>query len=388
MQRALYDSDHEDYRDMVREFVAREVSPNLLRWDEQRIIGREVWRAAGKQGVIGLAVPEELGGGGQPDMRYRLVVGEELARVGAAALQSGFGVQEDIVIPYLLDLGTPEQQRRWLPGMAAGELIGAIGMTEPGAGSDLRGLKTTAVRDGDGWLINGQKTFISNGINADLVVLAARTEADDETARLSLFVVPSDATGFSRGRKLDKMGMHAQDTAELFFDDVRVPGDHLLGTENKGFAHLMDNLPRERLGIAITAITCADAVLAQTIEYCFDRNAFGQPIGDFQHTRFVLAELATELDVTRCYVDRAIVEFNAGTLNAVDAAKVKWWSTETQQRVTDRCVQLHGGYGYMMEYPVTRAFLDARVQTIYGGTTEIMKEIIGRDIARSARRPQ
>jgi long-chain-acyl-CoA dehydrogenase len=394
VQRTLYDADHDSYREMVREFVAREVEPNVARWDADRLIDRQVWRAAGKQGVIGLAVPEELGGAGQPDMRYRLVVGEELATVGAAALQSGFGVQEDIVVPYLRHLGTPEQQRRWLPGMAAGETIAAIAMTEPGAGSDLRGLRTTAVRDGDEWVINGQKTFISSGITADLVVVAARTDPDAGAKSpgrggggsvLSLFVVERGTPGFRRGRKLDKIGLHAQDTAELFFDDARVPAGNLLGERGHGFAYLMANLPVERLGIAITAITVSDAVLAETTRYCFDRTAFGQPIGDFQHTRFTLAEMATELDVTRAYVDNAITAFNAGTLTAVDAAKVKWWTTELQKRVVDRCLQLHGGYGYMMEYPVGRAYIDARVQTIYGGTTEIMKEIIGRDIAKSAR---
>ncbi|WIX75645.1 acyl-CoA dehydrogenase family protein [Amycolatopsis carbonis] len=383
MRRELFSPDHDTYRAMVREFVTREVAPNLQRWDTDRLIARDVWHAAGEQGVIGLGVPEEFGGAGQPDFRYRLVVTEELARAGANSLNSSFALQDDIVMPYIADLGTSEQTNRWLPGMAAGELIGAIAMTEPGAGSDLRGVRTTAVRDGDEWVINGQKTFITSGVNADFVIVVARTNPGAGSKGFSLIVVETGTPGFTRGRKLDKVGLHAQDTAELYFSDVRVPGSNLVGTEGGGFVHLMDRLPRERMSIAASAISSAQAVFDDTTRYCFERTAFGKPIGDFQNTRFTLAEITTELDVTRAYLDNAVLALNAGTLTAVDAAKAKWWATELQKRVVDRCVQLHGGYGYMLEYPVARAFIDSRIQTIYGGTTEIMKEIIGRDIAAS-----
>ena len=386
MQRQLFTPDHGAYREMVREFVAREVVPNLARWDADRLIDRDVWRAAGKQGVIGLVVPEEYGGGGQPDFRYRVVASEELARAGANALNLSFGLQDHIVLPYFLDLSTEEQKHRWLPGMASGELIGAIAMTAPGAGSDLQGVRTTAVRDGDEWVINGQKTFITSGINADLVIVVARTDPNAGSRGFSLIVVESGTPGFTRGRKLDKIGLHAQDTAELSFVDVRVPVSNLLGREGRGFVHLMERLPKERMEIAVAAMASAQAVFAETRAYCFERRAFGQPIGDLQNTRFTLAEMATELDVTQAYVDSAVLALNAGTLTPVDAAKAKWWATELQKRIIDRCLQLHGGYGYMMEFPVARAYLDARVQTLYGGTTEIMKEIIGRDIATSTRR--
>lgn len=383
MDRQLFDDDHDKYRDLVREFVSREVTPNLARWDAERLIDRQVWLAAGKQGVIGLGVPEEYGGAGQADFRFQVVVFEELARVGAAALTSSFSLQDNIVMPYIVDLGTEDQKRRWLPGMISGELIGAIAMTEPGAGSDLRGLRTTAVRDGDEWVINGQKTFITSGVNADLVIVVARTESDGDSDGLSLFVVERDSAGFRRGRKLDKIGLHAQDTAELFFDGVRVPADNMLGNDGRGLTHLMERLPLERMAIAAAAVADADAVFAKTMRYCFDRVAFGQPIGDFQHTRFELAEMSTELDVTRAYHDAAVLALTAGSLSAAGAAKAKWWATDVQKRVIDRCLQLHGGYGYMLEYPIARAFIDSRIQTIYGGTNEIMKEIIGREIARA-----
>ncbi|WP_236787805.1 acyl-CoA dehydrogenase family protein [Amycolatopsis sp. GM8] len=383
MERRLFTEDHDAYREIVREFVVREVAPKLERWDRERLIDRATWESAGKQGLIGLGVPEEYGGGGQPDYRYQVVVMEEFARVGAASLISSFSLQDDIVVPYVKDLGTEEQKRRWLPGMASGQLIGAIAMTEPGAGSDLQGVRTTARRDGGDWVIDGQKTFITSGVNADLVIVVARTDPAAGSRGFSLIVVETGTPGFTRGRKLDKVGLHAQDTAELFFDNVRVPVSNLLGTEGRGFTHLMERLPLERLSIATSALAGAEAVFAGTRRYCFERKAFGRSIGDFQHTRFQLAEMATELDVTRAYHDAAVFALNEGTLSAVDAAKAKWWATETQKRVVDRCVQLHGGYGYMIEYPVARAFVDSRIQTIYGGTTEIMKEIIGRDLARA-----
>jgi long-chain-acyl-CoA dehydrogenase len=308
---------------------------------------------------------------------------EELARAGAASLASSFSLQDNIIIPYVKDLGTEEQKQRWLTGMASGQLIGAIAMTEPGAGSDLQGLRTTAVRDGGEWVVNGQKTFITSGINADFVIVVARTEPGAGARGFSLIVVETGTPGFTRGRKLDKIGLHAQDTAELFFADVRVPAANVLGTEGRGFMHLMERLPLERLAIATAGLASAQAVFTETTRYCFERKAFGRPIGDLQNTRFQLAEMSTELDVTRAYHDAAVLALNAGRLSAVDAAKAKWWATELQKRVIDRCLQLHGGYGYMLEYPVARAFIDSRIQTIYGGTTEIMKEIIGRDLARA-----
>jgi alkylation response protein AidB-like acyl-CoA dehydrogenase len=386
LDRLLFTADHDDYRQAVRDFVDREVSPNLTRWDRDRLIDRQVWQAAGKQGIIGLSVPDEYGGGGEPDYRYQVVVMEELARAGAASLASSFSLQDNIVIPYVKDLGTEQQKQRWLTGMASGQLIGAIAMTEPGAGSDLQGLRSSAVRDGDEWVINGQKTFITSGVNADFVIVVARTDPGAGARGFSLIVVETGTPGFARGRKLDKVGLHAQDTAELFFSDVRVPSANVLGTEGRGFMHLMERLPLERLAIATSALASAQAVFTETTRYCFDRTAFGRPIGDFQNTRFQLAEMSTELDVTRAYHDAAVLALNAGRLSAVDAAKAKWWATELQKRVVDRCLQLHGGYGYMLEYPVARAFLDSRIQTIYGGTTEIMKEIIGRDLARSQSR--
>jgi long-chain-acyl-CoA dehydrogenase len=305
---------------------------------------------------------------------------EELARAGATSVSSGFGLQDDIAMPYLIDLCTGEQAQRWLPSMATGECIGAIAMTEPGAGSDLQGIRTTAVRDGSEWVINGAKTFITNGILSDLVIVVARTDQSSAARGISLIVVERGAPGFSRGRKLDKLGLVAQDTAELFFDDVRVPAENLLGTEGGGFIHLMERLPRERMSIAVMAVAATRAALGWTVEYTKQRTAFGQPIAAFQNTQFELASCVTEFEVLEAYVDKAVLALNAGTLSAVDAAKAKLWGTEVQNRVIDRCLQLFGGYGYMNEYPIARAFADARVQRIYGGTSEIMKTIIGRDV--------
>jgi len=380
VQRNLYEPDHEAFREVVQAYIKREVTPNIERWEAERSVDRQAWLAAGKQSVIGLGVPEEYGGGGTDDFRYRCVVMEELARVCAASVSSGFSLQDDIAIPYLADLGTGEQKARWLPPMAAGEWIGAIAMTEPGAGSDLQGIRTTAVRDGDDWVLNGAKTFITNGINADLVIVVARTDAEAESRGLSLLVVERGMPGFSRGRKLDKIGLHAQDTAELFFDDVRVPAANLLGRRGGGFVHLMERLPRERMSIAIMALASVRAALGWTIDYTTTRTAFGKPVAAFQNTGFELATMVTETDVLEAYLDKAVLELNAGTLTAVDAAKAKLWATEVQHRVLDRCLQLFGGYGFMAEYPIARAYSDARVQTIYGGTSEIMKTIIARDI--------
>lgn len=379
MRREIYEDIHEEFRTVARGFVQREVVPNLARWDEQHAIDRSTWRAAGELGLIGVSAPESHGGMGETGYLFRSVFVEELALVGAASLASSFSLHDDIVIPYIVDLGTAEQHARWLPKMSAGELIGAIAMTEPGAGSDLKAIATTAVRAAGGWVLNGAKTFITSGIQADLVIVVARTE-DEGRVGHTLLVVERDAPGFARGRRLEKIGLHAQDTAELFFDDVFVPDSNVLGAVGAGFGQLMDHLPLERLAIAVQGLCAAEAVFAQTIAYVDERHVFGKPIADFQYSRFALAEMSTELDVTRSYVDQCLRAYDRGELTAVDAAKAKWWATDLQGRVVDRCLQMHGGYGYMSEYPVARAFIDARVQRIFGGANEIMKEIIGRDL--------
>jgi alkylation response protein AidB-like acyl-CoA dehydrogenase len=378
VQSALYQAEHEAFRAMVRNFLAKEVVPHHATWEEAGQVDRSVWLRAGEQGLLGMDVPEEFGGGGVKDFRYNAILAAEVSRVGASGL--GFTLHNDVVAPYLIHLATDEQKARWLPGFVRGELITAIAMSEPGAGSDLQGLTTTARRDGDEWVLNGSKTFITNGILADLVIVVARTDPEAGARGFSLLVVERGMAGFERGRKLDKIGMKAQDTAELFFTDVRVPAANLLGTEGHGFFHLMHNLPQERLSIAAVAVAASRLVLDSTVEYCKSRTAFGRPIGTFQNTRFELAEMHTEVTIAETYLEKAILEHNAGRFTVEDAAMAKWWTTELQKRVVDRCLQLHGGYGYMLEYPVARAYLDSRVQTIYGGTTEIMKEIVGRSL--------
>ncbi|MEV2266527.1 acyl-CoA dehydrogenase family protein [Nonomuraea africana] len=377
MQRDLFEEEHLLFRETVREFMAREVLPHHAQWEKDGIVPREVWKKAGEVGMFGFSVPEEYGGAGITDFRYNAVIVEEITRSGASGL--GFSLHNDVMAPYLVDLTDDEQKQRWLPGFVTGELITAIAMTEPGAGSDLQGIRTTAVREGDHYVVNGQKTFITNGINADLVVVVAKTDPAAGARGTTLLVVERGMEGFARGRNLEKIGMKAQDTAELFFENVRVPVANRLGAEDgQGFFQLMNNLPQERMSIAVAAVAAAEAVLEETIEYCKTRQAFGRNLGSFQNTRFVLAELATETEIARHYVDKCVVALNAKQLSVVDAAKAKWWTTELQNKVIDRCLQLHGGYGYMMEYPVAKAWVDSRVQTIYGGTTEIMKEIIGR----------
>ncbi|MFW6638795.1 acyl-CoA dehydrogenase family protein [Nocardiopsis algeriensis] len=378
MKRELFEAEHDLFRASVAEFLRREVVPHHARWEEDGIVPREIWTAAGRVGLLGHGVPEEYGGTGLHDFRHNAIVNEEICRAHASGL--GITLQNDVMAPYLVGLTTEEQKARWLPGFASGELITAIAMTEPGTGSDLQGIRTSAVRDGDTWVVNGAKTFITNGINADLVVVVCRTDPEAGARGFSLLAVERGTAGFERGRNLDKVGMRAQDTAELSFRDVRVPAANLIGQEGQGLIHLLQNLPQERLSIATCAVASAEAMLEHTIAYCKERTAFGRPIGKFQNTRFVLAELATEVDIARTYVDRGIQLLNRGELTAEDAAKAKWWTTELCNRVMDRCLQLHGGYGYMMEYPVARAWQDSRVQTIYGGTTEIMKEIVGRGL--------
>jgi alkylation response protein AidB-like acyl-CoA dehydrogenase len=378
MEQHLYDDVHADFRALCREFLAREAVPYHADWEKDGIVDREIWRKAGAAGLLGLDVAEEYGGGGQTDFRFNAVLVEEIIRSGCSGL--GFSLHNDVVAPYLTDLATADQRKRWLPGFCSGDLVTAIAMSEPGAGSDLAGVRTTAVRDGDTYVINGQKTFITNGDQADLVVLVVKTATGEGAHGVSLIAVDRDAPGFTHGRRLQKVGLKANDTAELFFDECRVPAENLLGTENHGFYHLMGNLPRERLSIAVSAVAAAETMLELTLEYVKSRQAFGKPIGTFQHNRFLLAELDTEVTIARTFLNHCIAEFNAGRLTVTDAAKAKWWTTELQNKVADRCVQLHGGYGYMLEYPIAKAWLDGRVQTIYGGTTEIMKEIIGRGL--------
>jgi alkylation response protein AidB-like acyl-CoA dehydrogenase len=381
VKRSLYEPDHEAYRETVCEFLSREVIPHKDEWDRNHWIDRGVFARAAKAGIYALQVGEEYGGAGEPDYRYRMVVSEEMARINALSFGLTISLQDDLVLHYLLDLTNDEQKQRWLPGFASGELIGALAMTEPGAGSDLKGIRTTARKDGDHWLLNGQKTFISSGIMSDLVVVAARTNAEGGSGAFSLFVVERDTPGFERGRQLEKIGLPGQDTSELFFNNAIVPEANLLGQEGRGLPYLMSHLPRERLGVTAQAMATTRAIFDLTCNYCRDRNAFGKPLTGNQHVRFELADMATEIDIAEAYVDKSVMAYNVGELTPVDAAKGKWFISELQKRVVDRCLQLHGGYGYMMEYPVARAFVDTRVQTIYGGTTEIMKEIIGRDIA-------
>ncbi len=382
MRRTLFEAEHVDFRESVRRFVAEEVAPHQEEWERAGIVSRDLVTRAAEKGMLAMQVPERHGGAGIDDFRFNQIVNEELSVAGAGGSGLGITLHNDICLPYFTDLGNDEQRERWLPGIADGTLITAVAMTEPEMGSDLAGLRTTAVRtdDGDGYVVNGSKTFITNGINADLVITAVKTDPSQRHAGISLLIVERGMDGFARGRNLDKVGQHAQDTAELFFNDVHVPAENLLGEEGAGFRYMTANLPRERLSIALSAVAAARGALQLTLEYVKQRNAFGQPIGSFQNSRFALAEMATEVELATAFCDQAVLALNRGELSAQDAAMAKWWATELQGRVTDRCVQLHGGYGYMLEYPIARAYVDARVTRIYGGTTEIMKEIIGRSL--------
>ncbi|WP_182897125.1 acyl-CoA dehydrogenase family protein [Microbispora sp. H10830] len=379
MRRTIYGEDHEAFRDSVRQFVIRSVAPRAEEFIERRLIDREVWREAGLQGFLGLEVPEEYDGAAAGDYRFNAVLTEELAGVGMA-LASSFGIHFDVVAPYLVELTTDEQKKRWLPPFCSGEMITAIGMTEPSGGSDLAALRTTAVRDGSDWIIDGSKTFITNGYQAGLVVVAARTSPEKRAKGITLFAVEEGMPGFHRGRKLDKVGQPEADTAELFFEGVRVPAGNVIGEVDRGFVAMMERLPQERLGSAVTNISHAAAVLAETLSYVKERRAFGQAIGSFQYNKFTLADLVTKVEVTRAYVDQCVAAHTDGELTAVDAAKAKMWTAEVQNQVIDACVQLYGGYGYMKEYRVARAWTDARVTRIWAGSNEIMREIIGRDL--------
>ncbi|MDQ1688372.1 MAG: hypothetical protein QOK42_1347, partial [Frankiaceae bacterium] len=355
MQRDIFDAEHDAFRDLARTFIAKEITPFHEQWEKDGQVSRDVWLAAGKAGLLGTDVPEEFGGGGVEDFRYNAVMLEELASSGASGI--GFPLQNDVVAPYLLRLSNDEQKKRWFPGFCSGEIITAIAMTEPGTGSDLQGIQTTARQDENGdWILNGSKTFITNGILADLVIVVAKTDPEAGSRGFSLLVVERGMPGFERGRRLEKVGMKAQDTAELSFTDVRVPAANVLGELGNGFVYLMQNLAQERLSIAVGSIAGAARALQLTLEYTKDRKAFGRPVANFQNTRFELAEMDTEVTITQVFVDKCLSEHVAGRLSIADAAKAKWWASDVLKRVVDRCVQLHGGYGYMLEYPIARAF--------------------------------
>jgi long-chain-acyl-CoA dehydrogenase len=378
LPRTLFDDDHKLFRESAAAFVDREILPRREEMREARRIPKELWTTAGEGGFLGVAVPEEYGGS-DVDFRYNAIFNEELSRAGMA-FSSSFTIHADVCAPYLTRLTSDEQKQRWLPRFCSGEMVTAIGMTEPEAGSDLQGLKTTARRDGGEWVINGSKTFITNGAHADLVIVAARTATDPKGRGISLFAVEEGMDGFSRGRKLHKVGQHEADTAELFFENVRVTDDQLIGEVDRGFHHMMEHLAQERLGSAISNTAHAQHAFDVTLDYIKTRKAFGRPVGTFQNSRFLAADLRTRLDVTQAFVDQCVAAHAEHQLSAVDAAKAKWWSAEVQNAVIDACVQLHGGYGYMEEYEVAHAWMDARVTKIWAGSNEIMKEIIGRDL--------
>jgi len=375
--RTLYSTDHEAFRDVVRKFLEKEAVPYHAKWEEEGQVARELWLEAGEAGLLCPQVPEEYGGPGA-DWLYSAIVMEEISKLGLSGI--GFGLHTDIVAVYIEHLGTEEQKKYWLPKMVSGEAIGAIAMTEPGAGSDLQGVKTSAVLQGDEYVINGSKTFITNGQLADVVIVVCKTDPSQGAKGVSLILVERGREGFSRGRNLEKVGMKAQDTSELFFQDVRVPKTNILGQEGMGFVYLMRELPQERLGIAISAIASAESALDITVKYVQERKAFGKTIASFQNTKFKLAEMAAEVRVGRFFLDRCMEMHVKGELDIPTAAMAKMWCTDLQVKVLDECVQLHGGYGYMWEYPVARMWADARVQRIYGGTNEIMKEVIGRAV--------
>ncbi len=376
----IYDDTHELFRQSFRAFVDDDMVTRNDEWERDGIIDRQVYQAAGAHGFVGFNAPESHGGGGSSDFRFNAIISEELAHAGIGGAGLGITLHNDITIPYFVEYCTEEQKDRWMTGVASGELITAIAMTEPGTGSDLQSIATTAVRDGDEYIVNGSKTFITNGINSDLVIVVARTKPEGGRNGMSLLVLERGMAGFERGRNLDKVGQHSADTAELFFSDVRVPATNLLGEEGRAFEYLTFNLAQERLSIGVYGLAVAEAAIAWTIDYVKDRTAFGSPIASFQNTKFELADVATEVAVTRPFIEQCITELNNGTLSAAKAAQAKLWGTGLQGRVTDRCLQLFGGYGYTTEYPISRAWVDSRVTRIYGGTSEIMKTIIAKDV--------
>jgi alkylation response protein AidB-like acyl-CoA dehydrogenase len=380
MEREIFEPEHEDFRESVRRFVSEEISPNFEQWEKDGMMPREVFQKAGEKNMLAMAAPEEFGGMGLDDYRFNQVIVDEGSYAGVTGCLLGLSLHNDICLPYFLEYCTDEQKERWLPGIVDGTLITALAMTEPGIGSDLASMGTKATRDNGHYVVDGSKTFITNGINADLVITAVKTDPKEAHRGISLMVIERGMDGFERGRNLEKVGMHSQDTAELFFNEVPVPAENLLGDEGQGFAYLISNLAQERLSIAIGAVAAAQAALGWTLEYVKERTAFGRPVGSFQNSRFKLAEMKTEVDIAQVYIDRCVTDLNAGKLSVEDAAAAKWWTTDMAGRVIDECVQLHGGYGYMLEYPIARLWADHRVTRIYGGTNEIMKEIVGRSM--------
>jgi long-chain-acyl-CoA dehydrogenase len=379
MQRTIFGEDHDAFRASAKEYADRSLVPRMEQFLEEKTIERAAWLEAGKQGFLGLDVPEEYGGSSVGDYRFNAIFAEEVSKI-SASLSSCFGIHYDCAAPYLVDLGTEEQKQRWLPKFCSGDLITAIGMTEPSGGSDLAALKTTAKKADGGWVVNGSKTFITNGDMADLVITAARTDPSKGAKGITLFAIEEGMAGFARGRKLDKVGQTESGTSELFFEDVFVPDENVIGEVDRGFIHMMERLAQERVGAAVSNIAHATQILDETIEYVKQRKAFGQPVGSFQYNKFLIAELVTKAEVTQAYVDNAVVAHDEDRLSAVDAAKAKWWSAQVQNDILDACVQLYGGYGYMNEYRVARAWRDARVTKIWAGSNEIMKELIGRDL--------
>jgi len=380
MPTTIYDDTHDMFRTTVRSFIESDVKPNFEKWEAAGITDRSIYASAGKLGLTGMAIDEQYGGGGTNDFRFNAIISEEAAHAGIGGAGMGLALHNDITTPYFIEYCSEEQAERWLPGIASGELITAIAMTEPGTGSDLASIATTAVRDGDEYVLNGQKTFITNGINSDLVIVVCRTHPDGGHNGMSLIVVERGMPGFERGRNLDKIGQHSADTSELFFSDVRVPATNVLGEEGKAFEYLSFNLAQERLSIGVYGLAAARAALEWTVDYVKERTAFGQPIAKFQNTKFELADVATEVEVTTPFISECITELNANELTPGKAAMAKLWGTELQGRVLDRCLQLFGGYGYMTEYPIGPAYIDARITRIYGGTSEIMKTIISKDV--------
>ena len=380
MDRPIFEEDHELFRGTFKQFVEKEMVPYNEIWEENGIVDRDLFQKAGESGFLGIDLPEKFGGGGITDYRFNQIMGEEFDLAGVATAGSGIGLHNDICLPYFKEYCNDEQMERWMPGLTSGSLITAIAMSEPGTGSDLASISTTAIKDGESYVLNGAKTFISNGINSDLVIVAAKTQPESRHRGISLLIVERDMEGFERGRNLEKVGRHSQDTAELFFTDVRVPSENLLGEENQGFYYMMFNLPQERLNIAVSAVAGTQYAFNITLDYIKERHAFGQPVGTFQNSRFKMAEIATELEFAWAFIDKCSLALTRRELTAEEAAMAKWWTTEFQKRAIDECLQLHGGYGYMNEYPISRLWRDGRVQSIYGGTTEIMKEIVGRNL--------
>ena len=378
--REIFDDVHDEFRRSFSSWVAKEIAPDYMLWEEAGIAPREIFTSAGSNGFLGMQIPEEFGGGGSDDFRFNQIVAEEFAYAGIGGAGLGITLHNDITIPYYLELANEEQRQRWLPGIASGELITAIAMTEPGTGSDLASVGTTAVRDGDVYVVNGSKTFITNGINSDLVIVVVKTDPNARHSGMTLLVAERGMEGFERGRNLEKIGNHSQDTAELFFDDVRIPVSNRLGEEGEAFRYLSSNLAQERLSIAITGVASARAALDSTVEYVKERTAFGKSLGEFQNTKFVLAEVKTAVEVAQAYVDQSVMKLIAGELSPTEAAQAKYWCTDLQHDAAHRCLQLFGGYGYTVEYPIARNYADARVTSIYGGTNEIMKTIISKSL--------